>query len=1245
MAAFEGSSGAKIAGVEQSLSGLCEDLARHKVEITCAIVGGLLTEPTFHANTLRLELLAHIIVRNARGRAEPRRRSISRWLNDELGSIRIVRLEDPVEDVFISNVVSKRGNHRIFEGIWESNDFWAQEVLDVLYSAPDEEPFITLRHQVESLLVISDEVASRTNLGRFTMGGGRAKQSLELPNNAALRNVAQRVTFRESELSQLALSLSALEPFVSNLDDFGDMAEQSIGNTTLERRPLVRFADILVLAVPAAVSLSVRRHVIETLKTEGQLANFSRALRSKQLGYAIYHGLESLGTSPIKPDLPTTTAALPPFQQTVCEFDRGKYAHLIVLYDSLHKAVAEGVCSMAELPQASIGALAQYLGACSQKLASQPGYSGGLTLIVYGGIGRGGIVGLPEFPDRWSWLSFRLPDFLLLGGSQGVSLLQLWKLKQQQEAFDRMGIQFGNINGDLNFYAYWQRQDYYLVPKEVPFGPGRLSIGTDFVAEFRHSLREAYDQHSVLRGAPEESVAVERIHPVPMFADQRRRTYANRDEAIDRILHAAVETPTRGWWLLSQQKYSGGSQRSIQLQIWDAILTWLEPLADILERRIPHIPAGPIHFELVFEELDRWDGAKIEAMPPSDPRVCVDAIKRIVTLTLPMNFLALFGEARNIAERTILEQFVAGLANICDWRVSSTEVTGIVREVLPDEDTRCFHMFRAENFRDFMLADEWPKRKPRFIREEEIALLKTGLAWSVVGDRAQQQIIGTSECQKFLNAIVDVLWQRAVARLKRIDRKSMLVRCLTNIDACELDHRQWKSTARAFLATHGRHKEVTDAALERDTRRNISTMASRILIEMGICECPLSGGNVVSEEDFDALLADLEVLIETAAQSDIVSSGLVAKPVRITLYPNGQFDVPSTFYRDVVLPYMSGNFRVGFIAAADKPSIDYASGAQLKHEPVPLDPNFIAAFEEEFGLAPEPLFSVVECLEEAARIKGKIYFEAGHGELSSIIRHGTGRSQNQIDAVLKRFSLWPRKEWAAKEEGFTTKDIEPWGFGRRLALIARPFLKITDQEGIWIIHPAIIRDYLLHSVSEIHEARYRRDYFHSNQMRAWSDRRRNELGSNFNMIVAEEFRKLGWQARASVKMQEVGAPSDPDLGDVDVLAWRPDGSIFVTECKRLKAARNATQIVNRLKEFRGEIGDDLDRHLTRFRWLSDNVTRVTRITGCPSTKPCLKPLLVTNTSVPMQYMTNLPIPNRSIGPVTSLEDLIAANLV
>jgi hypothetical protein len=1056
--------------------------------------------------------------------------------------------------------------------------------------------------------------------------------------------LAQRVIFRGAELQAVGVSLTELEPFVSDMHAFAFMGAQSIGSTDLERRPLVRFEDDFILAVPAAISLAIRRYVLEQLSAWGQLTNFSQHLAHKQLLYAVFHGLEAFGATPIKPELPTTAAELPAFQQTFSTFDEGKYAHLVVLYDSLHRAHAEGITSLAQCPPALVKSLADYLGECAKTLASQTGYSGGLTIVVFGGIGRAATVGLPNFPHRWHWLGFGLPDFLRLGGSEGISLLKLWKLCQQQETLRGHGIRFGNINGHLNLYSYWQRQGYCLIPKECQFASVSLAIGTDFIAEFRHSLRRAYDEHSVLRGNPGEWIKVERIHPAPMFAEQLQSSYANKDEAIEKVLHGVVETSARGWWLLSKQQQSDGTQRSIQLQVWDAILTWLEPLARELEREITTLPAGPVHVELIIQDLDRWEGS---AIPPlsSDLSKDVDADRRIVTLTVPMNFLALFGQPTNIAERTILESLVEAVGDLSGLSLSSATIAAIVRRVLPDEDTRCFHMFRARNYRDFMLADAWPKPKPRFVRDEDVAFGRIGLAWAVLEDRTQRKINGAAQSQDFLNGVVDVLWQRTITRVKQINRCSLMHRCLTNIDATELDHRQWESTAKAFLAAHGRHEEVTNAAQERDTQRNMALMASRILIEMAICESPMGGGRTVNTEDLDACAAEVQVLIETASQSDILNSGLSGETPRITLHPNGQFDVPNTFYNEVLRPYLSGNFRTGFLAAAESARANYAAAEDENAHPVPLDPDFVRSFEVEFGVTPTTLFSIVDCLEEVGRIKGTIYFEVIHAELSSILRHGTGISQRQIDTVLDRFSLFHRRAWNICGAGFTIKDIEPWGFGRRLSLIARPFIKVSDEaDGVWIIHPALIRDYLVHSLSEIYAARYRRDYFTTAAMRRWTDGRSNSLGLAFNDTVADEFRKLGWQARASVKMHEFGAPSQPDLGDVDVIAWSAKGHVFAAECKRLKPARNPTQIVHRLKEFRGEIGDDLSKHVRRFRWLASNTNNIRKVLGMDSRKMRLKALLITNTTVPMQYMNALPIPASSIGPVTSLDQLVATNL-
>ena len=48
--------------------------------------------------------------------------------------------EDPVEDVFVTNVETPEGNRRVFEGTWGANDYFVQVVIDILDSrqAPQE---------------------------------------------------------------------------------------------------------------------------------------------------------------------------------------------------------------------------------------------------------------------------------------------------------------------------------------------------------------------------------------------------------------------------------------------------------------------------------------------------------------------------------------------------------------------------------------------------------------------------------------------------------------------------------------------------------------------------------------------------------------------------------------------------------------------------------------------------------------------------------------------------------------------------------------------------------------------------------------------------------------------------------------------------------------------------------------------------------------------------------------------------
>ena len=90
------------------------------------MTAALLTVPHLQANALRLEVLVHLVAARCEGRKKPRTRDLERWLNDDLGQAEIIMMEDPAEDVFISNIQTTEGNRRIFEGLWESSDYYLQ---------------------------------------------------------------------------------------------------------------------------------------------------------------------------------------------------------------------------------------------------------------------------------------------------------------------------------------------------------------------------------------------------------------------------------------------------------------------------------------------------------------------------------------------------------------------------------------------------------------------------------------------------------------------------------------------------------------------------------------------------------------------------------------------------------------------------------------------------------------------------------------------------------------------------------------------------------------------------------------------------------------------------------------------------------------------------------------------------------------------------------------------------------------
>ncbi len=488
-----------FAQLEEQHAELTRSLAAFDRAETLAIIAGLLTLPQFHANTIRIEVLQNLVHRNAAGPNKPTRNRVAQWLNRGLGEGWAARMEDPVEDVFISNVVSGVGNSRVFEGVWESNDFWLQEALNALRAFQAESWASDVLIQSFALLTLSEALAARCGLSRYCMGGGSVRMPLDLPNQAELYARAALMWFSRRDLDAMGCSLDRLASFIHD----NTPAEGGEGKSTLCRRPLIRDGDGVSIAIPAAISPAIRLRLVEALIQAGALERYERVLFSQQINQLFNKGVRALGGKIVEQHrLPPLPEGTPAKVQELVEFDSGKFAHIVFFEDSVLEFLKTGPNGILDLAGAKGRELHLHCERCAHEVATQPGYTGGLTIAVHGGLGRAFTYAAKDVPERWHPTGFRLPDCLALGRVRGTNLLQIWKLQQQDRELHARGIRLINVNGELNLLGYWQNNGERLVPRNAPASGAMLHVATDFIANVRHDLRSTYDLHAVARRNP-----------------------------------------------------------------------------------------------------------------------------------------------------------------------------------------------------------------------------------------------------------------------------------------------------------------------------------------------------------------------------------------------------------------------------------------------------------------------------------------------------------------------------------------------------------------------------------------------------------------------------------------------------------------------------------------------------------------------------------------------------------------------
>ncbi|NEH46624.1 hypothetical protein GR215_33020 [Rhizobium leguminosarum] len=1193
-------------------SRLCSHLAEFSSPLLVQMLAGLLTHPDNQPASIRIEALIHLAALHCRGDHVPSPGQIREWLNDILLSDPLGAGETPVEDVFASVVPSPSGSALLLEGTWRDNAYCLQNMMAALLRLSDEPWAAAAMRHVMSLLQVSHEMAARAGVRRYTMSTGEPGARI-MVSSERLAQGARSVRFRLQDIFSLGLIARDIAPFVLDATDYPRLATDILGNSTLERQPLIRAGHDWIVALPTAIGAAARQFIMESAKHASALPQLQAALTAVEL-QEIYQWL-----------LPSWEMTAPSEVRSIgrqvhavrAQFDVGAYALIVLVSDDLTEAMRTGLNASDTIPDATCREITRL----EAELAARGDFRRGLTIVVRGGVGRGYMMNVRTDAAAWQHADLELGDAVRMGRDGPFTAKRVWKLLARRNEIASQGLTIVNAGGFLNLYGYLQTRQFDYAPEGQPL-TGLVMISADFAARVRSDVRNAIDYHLALGPDARRLVEVERRSTTSYFREVRELPlFVAPQQAGQGRLLAVVETANRSWWVEYQR--ARGDQPELTMHIWDAAQQWLVRLAPILEDELADLAPGPLKIELYFPDIQRLaEEALFSDVNVERPAVSIAGTT--IRVASSVSVLRGYVNATNIAERYLIAAMAIGTSRLTgashgtDWGDAlATRITG-------SEDARFVHAKPAEDVAQ-MLQSTVHLPKSRFVLEEDRAWSFCGLA-KLVGGESSGAVLA-SEVGPLLHSAVAYLWERIRNKLQEIDRRSIVEMALLNHEAIDKDRSDWAHTAAALLALHRDREDVLRTHNEQEGMRASAGVASRALAEMAICTSPPSSGRICSQIDFDEMLADASAMVDCATQCDAYYYRLARTPLAIA--PDGSFIFDTGFLEELHLPYMHAHGNRAFHDAAEAYGDAFAESDLPEvgdERPILIDTELTAAIVAEFGMTMEDLVDLSHKMLERALQLGRPILTLRRSEVLAILAEmGPAIA---VDRAFTALTLMPRPEWNKAPAGHATnRDWQPWRMNRRLSLTRRPWIQLTEEADPDILISPVLTDRVIRRIFDLIDGRVGSEMFDTKQIDRWMGKIVNDRGHAFNHAVADSLVRSGYEALPDQLMTRFGGKKD--LGDVDVLAWEHrTNTVWIIECKRLLLDRTVAEVGERLADYttrgrRNGKRTPIQKHLDRVDFLRGHPDLLAKATSIPLDRLVIRSALITDRIVPMQFATTM----------------------
>lgn len=1234
-------SGCSISNLRQDHQTLANQLFEYEPTSAIRLVSSLETIPSLVENTIRIEVMLHLIMLCCKGTRVAQTGDLRQWAS-LLESSPWASQEDPTEDVFVGYVCTSDGGFRVYPGTFSNADFILERLFNFITEKIDFPGFKGCQVSVLALLRISDSIASKLNQERYIGGESVAGGPIELPSDALIRKHSEAITFSHERLSNLGIEPDDLGAFIFDRKNCQDFESKPVVGSPLERFPLHEEADGYVVASPLSLCRAAASFILEVVPALGGWADVFFGKESAE--FFVNDVLPRIGARPLQGIcLPKSPECLPPLFPYVCQFDLGK--PILAFTWSSTLSTGNNLEAVEDMSKEQADALTEYIEACCRSCENIDGFKGGLVLFGLSGVGRPVGFALKSIPSRWHFFSLGLADWQTLSFDNEFSAKRLWYLARQEDELEKANIKLVNTSGLLNLYAFWKDQDFILHRREMdPKNPhNMLMIEGSFAKGLNVELKTTNDRHCQRMPEGDGWHIVQR-KAVGLNPDLRSNIfYADHDAVGSGILSGCAEWEGHVWWVIARERPKNTEVMNLFYRLWDTISNWVERILPVLsEKSLWSVQR--FNLELLFLGIDGWKLENVSQLVDerTELEYQLDRSKAVARISIPEGFLSKFHRADNIAEREIVSTIIRAAADMADVSLGPEEEGKLVTHVVKNDSTRFFHVILSDKLESIVSGPG--DASPEFIPPEELGRLRVGLA-SLVDDKLPKQITDPSKARNILDTIVRKLQEDLSAKLKRYDTLSVVSRSFSQLDDFSRDRSRWSLSTRALLALEDGADWLKERIRTESGKHATSEVANRVLIETAVYSHEPNARESISQTEHASLLAQIFLMIEIANHRDTIESGVVQADLEIN--PNGIVDYNEDFQEEVFAPYITSRINDGIQYDADSYETHFQhaeepSGASGERSKEVL--SFEKTFEAEFGFSYDTILDVRDFFTERA-VKTKT---AGGTleirEFRYLLEEHIGLNPKQADSFVGRFVLPIRPSWNEElPKGCDANDVLPWRYFRGLSVLLRPFVEVEHSPQQFAISAPHLHRWVRYLTRNIWEGNLPEKLFQSKEMSIYFGSVADKKGKDFTKEVARKIQKFLPRQKTEIKLTELGAPKNPDLGDFDVLTWdNNSGTIFLIECKRLKPSLTVRQVIQRLEEFRGDMEkkDYLAKHKRRCEWIKENPEQITKITSIDECRLKWVPLLVTSDRVPMAFIDGNDYPKSQVLAFQDLEQHI-----